>query len=114
MKYIRTKDGRISYLSSEPYEDMDCYEIITSKGTITYRREDEVIKIANTIEELCDEFVCRLKEIPTTWCSFDLDEIEEGLRTHSLKEWEWFGMIWTEKGLIYVAKMNDKGELELL
>ena len=24
------------------------------------------------------------------------------------------GAIWTDKGLIYVAKMNDKGELELL
>ena len=25
-----------------------------------------------------------------------------------------FGAIWTDKGLIYVAKMNEKGELELL
>lgn len=25
-----------------------------------------------------------------------------------------YGAIWTDKGLIYVAKMNDKGELELL
>ena len=25
-----------------------------------------------------------------------------------------YGAIWTSKGLIYVAKMNDKGELELL
>ena len=24
------------------------------------------------------------------------------------------GAIWTDKGLIYVAKMNDKGELELI
>lgn len=27
---------------------------------------------------------------------------------------ELYGAIWTNKGLIYVAKMNDKGELELL
>lgn len=27
---------------------------------------------------------------------------------------EVYGAIWTDKGLIYVAKMNDKGELELL
>ena len=25
-----------------------------------------------------------------------------------------YGSIWTDKGLIYVAKMNDKGELELI
>ena len=25
-----------------------------------------------------------------------------------------YGAIWTDKGLIYVAKMNEKGELELL
>ncbi len=25
-----------------------------------------------------------------------------------------YGAIWTEKGLTYVAKMNDEGELELL
>ena len=25
-----------------------------------------------------------------------------------------YGAIWTDKGLIYAAKMNDKGELELL
>lgn len=25
-----------------------------------------------------------------------------------------YGAIWTDKGLIYIAKMNDKGELELL
>lgn len=24
-----------------------------------------------------------------------------------------YGAIWTDKGLIYVAKMNEKGELEL-
>ena len=25
-----------------------------------------------------------------------------------------YGAIWTDKGLIYVAKMNDKGDLELI
>ena len=31
-----------------------------------------------------------------------------------LEKFEIYGAIWTDKGLIYVAKMNDKGELELL
>lgn len=118
MKYIRTKDGRISYLSSEPNEEITGYEIITSKGTLTYRREDEIIKIANTIEELCDEFVIFAKEHPNRkllyingfgnlkkeFIDFEKDKNEVII----------YGAIWTEKGLIYVAKMNEKGDLELL
>jgi len=30
------------------------------------------------------------------------------------KDWTIYGAIWTDKGLIYVAKMNDKGEFELI
>lgn len=109
--YIRTKDGRISYLSREPNEEITDYEIITSKGTITYRREDEVIKVANNIPELCDEFVylmesgkhiCKEKHTDILYV-FDNDE-----------PIAYYGAIWTDKGLIYVAKMNEKGELELI
>ena len=31
-----------------------------------------------------------------------------------LEDYDWYGAIWTDKGLIYVAKMNSNGELELL
>jgi len=129
MKYIRTKDGRISYLSREPYEDFDEYEIITSKGTLTYRREDEVIKQADTIEELCDAFV-DTSELKTTntggWLYDEFDSDNKCLvyyehderKTIPLNEFDDLskirGAIWTDKGLIYVAKMNEKGELELL
>lgn len=107
MKYIRTKDGRISYLSCEPNEEITDYEIITSKGTLTYRGKDEVIKIADTIEELCDEFV-----------GVDKTNEHDRLSKLSLKSYcnyvAIYGAIWTDKGLIYVAKMNEKGELELI
>ncbi len=38
----------------------------------------------------------------------DYETIAGGLKTSI------YGCIWTSKGLIYVAKMNDKGELELI
>ena len=39
----------------------------------------------------------------------------KNLTNYWAKGWtEIYGAIWTDKGLIYVAKMNDKGELELL
>ena len=92
MKYIRTKDG--IYKMKHPWD--------TKKGQI---------KIADTIEELCDEFVIkdRIKVFETPF--EDINYIKNvGL-------WEIktiYGAIWTDKGLIYVAKMNEKGEMELL
>ena len=63
-------------------------------------------KQADTIEELCDEFV-----YVEEGC---YPEISDELDLMQTKSTIIFGAIWTDKGLIYVAKMNDKGELELL
>jgi len=116
MKYIRTKDGRISYLSSEPNEEITDYEIITSKGTITYRREDEVIKQADTIEELVDGWVLESKAYITGFfVIYNVEDNKERMKNFKLfKDEKLFAFIKTDKGLIYVAKMNEKGDLELL
>ena len=79
-------------------------------------------------------------ECDFTWIVLDNgNEIERGRNAKELikydlydEEWHWFdlceelqedrfyptdifyGAIWTSKGLIYVAKMNEKGDLELL
>ena len=90
---------------------------------------NDVLKQADTIEELCDEFV-DTSELKTTntggWLydEFDSDNkclvyyAEDERRTIPLNEFDdlskIYGAIWTGKGLIYVAKMNKKGELELL
>ena len=59
-----------------------------------------------TIEELCDNFVGTFK-------SGLLKRISKNMWL--LKDCEIiYGAIWTDKGLIFVAKMNDEGELELL
>ena len=86
MRYIRTKYGIYEY--------------------VDYDNECIIIKQADTIEELCDEFVVVIENkphlIPREWLKQEI--IVDVL----------YGAIWTEWGLKYVAKMNDKGELELL
>lgn len=71
----------------------------------------KVIKQSDTIEELIDEYVLVEK---SARCFLNYDEITEDDLKLCLQDHDIFGAIWTDKGLIYVAKMNDKGELELL
>jgi len=100
MKYIRTKDGifsaEVEWTSKPP--------------------KNIAIKRADTIEELCDEFVIVWKDYEYKHCLWeDLQDLKL-----SYKDWQFdemeniYGAIWTDKGLIYVAKMNEKGELCLL
>ena len=72
--------------------------------------KDQVIKQADTIEELCDEFVgvdktCEnghqlLRAIPYKCANFWNGGV--------------YGAIWCEFGLKYVAKLNSKGEFKLI
>lgn len=120
-----------------------------------------IVKQADTIEDLCDEFVIvnNADRLPFRLSVSVAKELEEKDKTgnelyqgtteplfdlakNKLKNLKEFvgdkehhdeyanylyennpnfvfegtikGAIWTDKGLIYVAKMNDKGELELL
>ena len=79
----------------------------------------EAINQADTIEELCDEFVIEEYDlisevlVARTMCN-SIEDIEKvTVQKHKIK-YRVYGAIWTDKGLIYVAKMNEKGELELL
>ena len=103
MKYIRTKDGKIL-----ENKWLSVYDAPSSLY-------NNILKQADTIEELCDEIVIvenGSHSIPAY--------IEEAINRF-MEDCEFgnnniqiFDAIWTDKGLIYVAKMNDKGELELL
>lgn len=115
MKYIRTKDGRISYLTSEPNEEVPEYEIITSKGTVAYRMESQVVKIADTIAELCDVFVVENEycgQVSQSMYS-DFEKAKQNIDITS-NDVIYGSLRIAGKGIIYVAKMNEKGELELL
>jgi hypothetical protein len=111
MKYIRTKNGiyevvgadSCSYLNASP----EMYYITSDNKNIL---KSKVIAQADTIVELCDEFIgmdrtCEnghqlLRAIPYKCANYWNGGI--------------YGAIWTDKGLIYVAKMNDKGHFELV
>ena len=99
MKYIRTKDKIIKEPNDYANKLVEC----------------PTLKIADTIEELCDQFVFV--------DNFYLHEhrvchsFENAIalsKKHNVDIKTFRGAIWTEEGLVYVAKMNDKGELELL
>lgn len=128
MKYIRTKDGKIlskdkiicsafreEYCSPNWNEDIEKY------------LQTKIIAETDTIEELCDEFVLHYGDtmqtsVPIPWATYERrDEHWEENKQRLIAELNKpqrkaivYGAIWTDKGLIYVAKMNDKGELELL
>lgn len=129
MRYIRTKYGRIFEVLEE---DKRFYYIgyPNEVGLALWGKlAKDVIKEADTIEELCDAFV-DTSELKTTntggWLYDEFDSenkclvyyAEDERRTIPLNEFDdlskIFGAIFTDKGLIYVAKMNEKGELELL
>lgn len=74
-----------------------------------------IIAQADTIEELCDEIVIVNRNSKTPYLLEDW-QIQSLLKQKVKPDYitKIYGAIWTDKGLIYVAKMNDKGELELI
>ena len=139
MKYIRTKEGRIidlknwsitkttyvDYQTSKIEEDV-CYQRTWFEyiggDACEYREEHishkrQVIAEADTIEELCDSEVIVWKDsTPSIWNKFLTKQEFEHLYSsfQRKKVIAIYGAIWCDKGLIYVAKINSKGEMELL
>ena len=123
MKYVRTKDGKI-YDSLALRVDEIVYKDEQGKWCREYRTVDplkKALKIAETIEELCDEFVLDHPLFGDNCkCLYhSFEKAKNGIKkrsddAHNLYDFIIYGAIWTELGLKYVAKMNDKGEFELL
>lgn len=116
MKYIRMKDGIINYSDYSDYlriKNNYIFEKFTFLGEQQERHYGQVVKEADTIEELCDEIINIFpngeKNIWKVDANVDLEAY--GI---DINEDEIYYAIWTSKGLIYVAKMNEKGKLELL
>ena len=120
-KYIRTKT-KIEEIETA----------LSNKELFDYLKQfdnykDDLIMVADTIEELCDEFVWKWneKEFPYSTARQynrysgygDLKRAirqEENYGKYINHEYQIYGAVWRDEGLIYVAKINDKGELELL
>ena len=109
MKYIRTKDDIWCYDEKEKVAIQPETENHDTKVLIN----PKFIKKANTIEELVDGYVIELKAngektYKSNLCSEDLD-FNLLLKDHNI-----YGAIWVGADLLSKAKMNEKGELELL
>ena len=108
--YIRTKN-RIYEVESETYgkqgyyiDEFDCDVIL----------KRQIIKQSENLEELCDEFVCYFEIFNRSYYFIYKNSYDELKRDVQTIQYSAYGAIWTSKGLIYVAKMNDKGELVLI
>ena len=144
MKYIRTKDGRIYDLESKEvssweyineelannvYREKEAFYCIyyydenkapyletDGKGghSMDSIGESEILKQADTIEKLCDEFHIEYFSLDKKLSYVRFYDFEIAKQNNEDND-EIYGAIHIKgKGLIYVAKMNDKGELELL
>ena len=119
MKYVRTNNGVYDTKDYEVTKIISIYEPSLFEGinegdlvlnvNCAYKK---VIKQADTIEELCDGFIFK----DTYANDLHLLDKKDGISIlgASLFKDTLRGFIETDKGLIYVAKMNEKGELELI
>lgn len=119
MKYIRTKDGRILKFDDKICEPLPRVIGEPIDDNVGIFKGVEVVKQADTIEELIDEFVL----IGICGIPYDskqvLDEEDKHKKDFLIElvksqDYEIYGAIWVGADLHSVAKMNDKGELELL
>lgn len=122
MLYIRTKDTilKIENISAPTYVvgkgEMVAYHYYDKYGN--YRVGEclsKYVKKADTIEELCDLFVLYdNKRFVIADTDFDFVESVANNVNNSIKCPILHGCINTDKGLIYVAELNEKGKIELL
>ena len=113
MKYIRTKDGIIDLTPYREDKEINGAIRFISKLNSGYMfiQKNDIIKQADTIEELCDWKVYR----PNGKIKYLVDELASLGQCFAITDYKnWYGALDTDKGLIYVAKMNEKGKLELL
>lgn len=75
----------------------------------------EIVKESDNLKELFDEFIAHNhKASPDVKDVFSIKEELYYALDYMKNGYSIYGAIWTDKGLIYVAKLNDKGEFELL
>lgn len=117
-RYIRTEDG-IYDLETKNNDDefenqiADIEEISYGgkNGSCVLIPQKRILAEADTPEELCDEYV-----LPKFRDVFAIDRFSKQVCINHIKcgNGDVYGAIWTSKGLIYVAKMNENGDLELI
>lgn len=116
MKYIRTKSG-IYDLDKSIWYEFTGHKVKTPYCE-EYEKQPELCKSADAIEELCDCFIKikrkgDRKQYILKFDHKDLPTLKE--KAIKCKDSPVYGAIHVEgKGLVYAAKMNEKGEFESL
>lgn len=113
--YVRTKDG-IYEIDKNTKGTEDFLWVKTNKANIVQCVWlNCIINEADTIEELCDFILVWYEKMNepvfVKYNSITYTALKENNR---FKENKCYGAIWTNKGLIYVAKMDSEGKLELI
>lgn len=111
-KYIKTKDG---IFENKPLEKS--LGIRKGRGYEIVYKEQDIIAEADTIEELCDEFV--IVSNVSIWKPYKttrkwVETLKQAQRYKPSDKCVVYGAIWTDKGLQFVALMNSEGVLELI
>ena len=111
-RYVRTEDGIFEVVKEEVLCGVRFYDIET-KEHLNRIRGESIIAYAD-IEELCDEFVLveKMREATYYHRSHNFNDFKSIAMLN--ERYTLYGAVWTSKGLIYVAKMNKDGELELI
>ena len=100
--YIRTKN-LIFKVESET-----CNKQAYFVGDYGVILKEQVIKQSENIEELCDRFVVMDKETKEV---VNIVSFLEYAKLWAYCKYNIYGAIWTEWGLKYVVKLDDKGKL---
>ena len=121
MRYIRTENTVY-----ERYDDkikaVDGYIAVKPKGLLPIKgyqivSKDRILKESDYILDLCEGIIVEEIGNGSIWFVMGIDEFKNGDKEelkYLMKSWRYNFFIKNDRGLIYVAKMNNKGELELL
>ena len=101
-RFIKTKSGKIGDLDTMTFDSA-----LPKENYIKFN----AVKQADTIDELLDQVVYVKDKSFEVYLhlsekKYDLEQMKKGCTI--------YGAVGTDKGLIYVAKLNKKGEWELL
>ena len=117
MKYIRTWYGKLFGVAGLSKTGKSVLYISKKSGKQCQMPRNSGDRISDTIEELCDGLIVEEKGNESNWFIMsirDLQNLSDQDKEYQLKDWAFYAFIKTRKGLIYVAKMNEEGDLELL
>lgn len=111
--FIRTKDGIYEVKSHN--KNCGVYEVFTKEINCqtlnTLIGEESIITQSSDLAELCDRFVVIDKETKEV---MNIVAFWEYAKHWVSWKYNIYGAVWTGKGLIFVAKMNEDGEFELI